>query len=214
MSTNRQYIFPAATCFVLLIALAAGCWPDDQPPTGTAPSCIPNGQPNGTCDEAESFWSCPKDCPACYAIQIVDKPVNVQNPAGALGPKGKSNGSATLGPNSTLVLWMGGGIWTGDDDAKSDSWDLQFEPQNTSEDLAGAFIVTILDMDSPEATYQSLGYWFKDEYSTINDKFDLKRAKIKKSDSYMIRIQGQAKSPTTKLDYVKVRPDRCRTKPN
>lgn len=212
MSTIHLRIFLATAWLALAPALLGGCWPDTQPPNGTTPSCVPSGQPNGKCEEAESFWSCPKDCPACYAIQVINS-VNVTNPTGALGSKAKSNGSATLGPNSTLILWMGGGIWTGDDDANANSWDLQFEPAYDKKELAEAFIVSILDMDSPAAQYQSLGYWFKDEYSKINNTFDLKRAKVKKSDSYMIRIQGQAKS-MAKLDYIKVRDGRCRTKPN
>ena len=194
--------------WVLLPVLATGCWPDNQPPTGTAASCYPDGQPNGTCDPTETFWTCSADCDPCVAIQV-SVATNVTNPTGALGPVGKSNGSATLGPNSTLEVWMGGGIWTGEDDANPGSWDLEFKGTNVLTDLNDAFVITILDGDSPTATYQALGYWFYDKYSNINNKFDLKRAKIKKSDSYMIRIQGQAKS-MAQLDAIVVRQDRCR----
>ena len=213
MFTNRLRIFLTAVCSVSVLLLAGGCWPDTNPPDGMASTCYPNGQPNGKCEESENYWNCPKDCPACSAIQVI-KSDNVTNPAAALGPSSKLNGSATLGPNSTLILWMGGGIWTGEDDSSPSSWDLQFKPVNDTDVMAAAYIVSILDMDSPNATYQSLGYWFKDPYSQINDQFDLKRAKIKKSDSYLIRIQGQATSKAQLLDAVIVRPDRCRTKQN
>ncbi len=192
------------------VALGTGCWPVAQEPQGQAPACQ-GGKPNGTCNELETFWSCPQDCPACSATHVVNA-VNVTNPAAALGPASRSNGSATLGPNSTLIVWMGGGIWTGEDDPSPSSWDLEFKGTNSLTDVNAAFIVQILDGDDTTATYQPLGYWFNDKYSNINNKFDLKRAKIKKADSYMIRIQGQAKS-MAKLDAIIVRPERCRTKP-
>jgi len=212
MSTNRLHIFLTAVCSVSVALLAGGCWPDTNPPDGMASTCEPNGQPNGKCDGSETFWNCPDDCPACSAIQFIGSE-NVTNPAGALGPASSANGSATLGPESTLSLWMGGGIWTGEDDANPSSWDLEFKGKNELSKVDDAFIVTILDGDSPTATYQALGYWFKDKYSNINNKFDLKRAKIKKSDSYLIRIRGLAKS-MAQLDAIIVRPDRCRTKQN
>lgn len=192
------------------VALATGCWPVEDEPKGQAPSCA-GGKTNNTCDELETFWSCPLDCPACSATHVVNA-VGVTNPTAALGPASRPNGSATLGPSSTLIVWMGGGIWTGEDDLSPSSWDLELKGTNTLTDVNDAFIVQILDGDNPTATYQPLGYWFNDKFSSINGKFDLKRAKIKKADSYMIRIQGQLKS-MAKLDAIIVRTERCRTKP-
>ena len=212
MSSHRLHIFLTVACSMSVLLLAEGCWPDTNPPDGVASTCYPSGQPNGKCEESESFWNCPDDCKACSAIQVI-KSENVTNPAGALGPGSSANGSATLGPNSTLILWMGGGIKTGEDDISPSSWDLEFKGKNELSNVEDALIVTMLDGDSPTATYQSLGYWFKDKYSSINNKFDLKRAKIKKSDSYLIRIRGQKKS-MAQLDAIIVRTDRCITKQN
>ena len=44
------------------VALGTGCWPVAQEPQGQAPACQ-GGKPNGTCNELETFWSCPQDCP-------------------------------------------------------------------------------------------------------------------------------------------------------
>ena len=215
--------WPVFVLAVWIASLVTACWVDTTPPAGTNPGCLPvknckPGEPCGTsgCDQSESFWNCPNDCRACL-VNWVSASTNVTLPEQVVGPSdgydpskkkecGIQGKCAKLGPQSILDVFMGGGIFTGVDTG-SDSWD--FEVRGTVTSNGGSFAVQLMDGDNTVASYRDVGSWFQGT-DARSRRFDLKFAKITKSDNYHIRLIGQGNS-TAEVDAIVVNPNSCLT---